>query len=166
MFVRAKIVKGNKYAYLVKNIWKKGKVKQETKKYLGKIIDLDDQKPEIQINKQIDFSNSIKEIMFSLIVQELELKGFIFDNKHSLKKENIIIKLTKKPYFILDGKNVVLLLNKRYVYPKLFELLLDFFEPESEDDKKGKKLAFRLKDAGIHISQEHFIQLYKKIYLE
>ncbi|MEA3414159.1 MAG: hypothetical protein U9Q99_01390, partial [Nanoarchaeota archaeon] len=76
------------------------------------------------------------------------------------------IKLTKKPYFILDGKNVVLLLNKRYVYPKLFELLLDFFEPESEDDKKGKKLAFRLKDAGIHISQEHFIQLYKKIYLE
>jgi hypothetical protein len=40
MFIRAKSVKGKKYAYLVENIWKKGKVKQVVKKYIGKIVSL------------------------------------------------------------------------------------------------------------------------------
>ena len=38
MFVRAKTIKNKKYGYLVENIWKNGKVKQKTKKYLGKIV--------------------------------------------------------------------------------------------------------------------------------
>ena len=176
MFVRAKTVKGKKYAYLVKNIWKKGKVKQITKKYLGKIIDFSETKQEIEENNEIifqdiDFSQKTPLIMKQLIINEFESLGFNFDLKHTLRKgepkskEEIIIKLTKKVKFLQNKKNVVLFFNKRYVYPKLLELILDFYEPETEDDKKGEKLAFRLRDAGITIEQEDFIRLYRKIYL-
>lgn len=169
IFVRAKTVKGKKYAYLVKNIWKKGKVKQITKKYLGKIIDLS-QIDYIEQDTIIDFSQNNDLCMKQLIVNEFLSLGFIFDDKHTLRKgelkskEEIIIKLTKKVKIIQNKKDVVLFFNKRYVYPKLIELLLHFYEPESEEDKKGEKLAFRLRDAGINIAQEDFIKLYKKIY--
>ena len=177
MFVRAKTVKGKKYAYLVKNVCKKGKVKQITKKYLGKIIDLSETKQKVEENNEsffennIDFSQNINSIMKQLIINEFESLGFVFDSKHTLRKgepkskEEIIIKLTKKVKFLQNKKHVVLFFNNRYVYPKLIELLLDFYEPESEDDKKGEKLAFRLRDAGINIEQEDFIQLYRLIYL-
>ena len=41
MFVRAKTIKGKKYGYLVQNVWKKNKVSQKVKKYLGPIINLE-----------------------------------------------------------------------------------------------------------------------------
>ena len=109
--------------------------------------------------------------MKQIIINEFEAQGFIFDSKHTLRKgepkskEETIVKLTKKVRFLQNKKNVVLFFNQRYVYPKLLELILDFYEPETEDDKKGEKLAFRLRDAGIRIAQEDFIQLYRAIYL-
>jgi hypothetical protein len=163
MFIRSKTVKGKKYAYLVKNTWKRGKVKQETKKYLGRIFDIEEKN--ILPTTVFDSTLSLRDCMLSLIVREFESKGFIFDTKHTLKKDSICIKFTKKPSITCDGKNVVLFLNNRYVYPKLFEHLLDFFEPESQEERKGEKLAFRFRDAGINISQEYFIELYKKIYV-
>ena len=42
-FVRTKKIKGNEYAYIVENKWKKrgNKVKQKTKKYLGRVYRFD-----------------------------------------------------------------------------------------------------------------------------
>ncbi len=164
MFVRAKTVKGKKYAYIVKNSWKRGKVKQETKKYLGRVIDIGEPQ-EIVDNLLVDYSLSLRECMIPIIAREFESRGFTFDGKHTIKKDKLVVKLTKKPYIVNEGKNVVLFLNKRYVYPKLLERLLDFFEPENEEDRKGERLAFRFRDAGINLDQDHFITLYKKIYL-
>ena len=39
MFIREKNINGQKYGYLVENTWNNGKIKQQVKKYLGKIID-------------------------------------------------------------------------------------------------------------------------------
>ena len=166
MFVRAKTIKGQKYAYLVKNTWVKGKVKQTTKKYLGKIFDLNSFFDPSVVRCEVDFSDSLENIFRSLIVRELESFGFVFDGKRKLVHDSgLIVKLNKKSTFIFSNKPIVLFFNNRYVYPKLFDLLLSFYEPETDNDKRGEKLAFRLRDAGINISQEEFVSLYKKIYL-
>jgi hypothetical protein len=167
VFVRAKTIKGKKYAYLVENTWKNGKVKQSTKKYLGKVIDFSNSK--INTNNSfdvIDFEKPVNEIFKDLIIRELTNFSFQYQGKNSLiHPSGVVVKLSKRSKFYLNNKNIVLFFNKRYVYPKLFDLLLNFYEPESDEDKKGEKLAFRLRDAGINISQNEFVNLYKKIYL-
>lgn len=163
MFVCAKKIKGKSYAYLVENKWVHGKVKQESKKYLGKIIELEELNQETK-NKQFDFSQSTKTIITQLICDEFEKKGFIFNQtKNILSKEDIIINLSKGK-IQKNKKNVVIFINGRYVYGSLLIQLINFFEPESEEDKKGKKLALAFSNAGIFISQDNFIQLYKKMY--
>jgi len=167
LFIRAKTIKGQKYAYLVKNVWKNGKVKQITKKYLGKIFDLSsDFDEEIYNNFFIDFSKDINIIFKDLISRELSSFSFVFDGKNGFHHPSgLVVKLTKRSKIFSSNKNIVLFFNKRYVYPKLFDLLLNYYEPESETDKKGERLAFRLRDAGIQLNSEEFILLYKKIYL-
>ena len=162
MFVRSKTVKDKKYGYLVENNWKKGKVKQVVKKYLGRIIFLDDFV--IKSISPINFSLNLKNILQQIISQEFMARNFIQGRGEVYKWNNIVVNLTKGT-IKQEDKSVVLYLNGRYLYPKLLRDLLDFFAPESEEDVKGEKLAQAFSDAGISISQEVFIQLYKKIYL-
>lgn len=165
MFVRAKVIKGQKYAYLVKNVWKKGRVKQETKKYLGRILNIPDSDSSFD-SFDVDFSSSLKDCMISLIKKEFFSRGFI---NHSRQKaivfNNIIINFSTQK-IIKDDKNVVLFINKRYFYSGLLKNLLNFYQPESSEDVPGQKLAQLFSDAGISISKSDFVNLYKKIYLE
>lgn len=163
MFIRAKLVKGKKYAYIVENVWKKGKVKQIVKKYVGKIISLNE--PSISIPITIDFSLKLKQIMQQIISIELLSRGFIQGRGETYQWNDIKVNLSSGT-IKQEDKSVVLFLNGRYLYGKLLRDLLDFFAPESKDDVKGKKLAQAFSDAGINISQEIFIQLYKKIYVK
>jgi len=163
MFVRAKTIKGQKYAYLVKNTWKKGKVSQETKKYLGRIIPLLDSNPSFIPNK-IDFNFSLKECMLLLLKNEFYSRGFInHSRQNALVFDNIIINFSTNK-ILKDDKNIVLFLNNRYFYSDSFKDLISFFRPEVEDDVKGQKLAQAFSDAGISISKEDFVGLYHKIY--
>ena len=59
MFVRAKTVKGKKYGYLVENTWKRGKVKQVVKKYLGRVVTLDE--PVNESSLDVDFSQKLED---------------------------------------------------------------------------------------------------------
>jgi hypothetical protein len=163
MFVRAKTIKGQKYGYLVKNNWKKGKVKQETKKYLGRII------PVLKPNNsfipfKLDFSSSLKECMINLIKNEFCSRGFI---KHSRQNaivfEDTIINFSTNK-IIKHKKNVVLFINNRYFYSDLLKELILFYNPESSEDVKGQKLAQAFSDTGISIQKEDFVNLYKKAY--
>lgn len=160
MFVRAKTVKGKKYAYLVENYWKKSKVKQKVKKYLGLIIPIS---RVVNINdKEIDFSKKKKDLIRDIISEELIACGFK-RKRNKLYFENLVVDLVTGK-IINDNKPAVLSLNGRYIYPSLLRYIVDFYEPESEDDRPGEKLASAFSDAGIPISKDNFISLYKKIY--
>jgi hypothetical protein len=102
--------------------------------------------------------------MQQLISCELLAHGFTQGRGETYKYEGIVVNLSKGTIREQE-KQVVLFMNDRYIRQRLFKDLLDFFAPESEDDVKGKKLAQAFSDAGIRISQENFVQLYKKIYL-
>lgn len=163
MFVRAKTIKGQKYAYLVKNVWKKGKVKQVTKKYLGRIIFLPDTNPSFS-PISVDFSSSLKDCMVSLLKNEFFSRGFsAHSRQNAVVFEDIIINFSTFK-ITNDGKNVVLFLNNRYFYPELIRDFVTFYQPESEDDVPGQRLAQAFSDAGVSISKENFVLLYKKIY--
>ena len=137
MFIRAKSVKGKKYAYLVENIWKKGKVKQVVKKYVGKIIPLSESSE--YADPVIDFSLPLKQVLQKIIAAEFLSRGFIQGRGEVYKYEDIALNLTKGTIKQAE-KSVVLFLNGRYLYPKLLRELLDFFAPESDDEVKGKNL--------------------------
>lgn len=162
MFVRAKSVKNKKYAYLVENIWKKGKVKQVVKKYLGKIILLENSSQELSFD--VNFSLSLKKVMQQIISREFLSRNFIHGRGEVYSWNDISVNLSSGN-IKQEDKSVVLMLNGRYLYSKQIRELLDFFAPESGDDLKGKKLAQTFSDAGISISQDIFVKLYKKIYL-
>jgi hypothetical protein len=161
MFVRAKTVKENQYAYLVENEWVKGRVQQKVKKYLGRILTLPEPAQDVPA-RDIDFSCSKQECMKQIIASEFLSRGFV-QQKNMLLLEDIKVSLASGR-ITANNKSVVLFLNGRYLHKQALANLLDFFEPESEDDRKGKKLASALSDAGIGVSAEQFIALYKKFY--
>ena len=163
MFVRAKTIKGQKYAYLVKNVWKKGKVRQVTKKYLGRIISLPESN-ESFIPLDVDFSQSLKECMISLLKNEFYSRGFSdHSRQNAVVFDNIILNFSTQK-ISKDGKSVVLFFNNRYFYQGLLKDFIYFYQPEGSDDIKGQKLAQLFSDAGVSISKEDFVSLYKKIY--
>ena len=160
MFVRAKTIKGIKYGYLVENKWQKGKVKQTVKKYLGKINPL----PTIEDVGVVNILQDKKpsENIQNIIINDLLSRGFTKKNK-TLIYENICVNL-EEGTIIQKNKPCVIILNKRYVYGGLLRELIDFFEPETNDDKPGRKLAKAFRNAGIVIPKESFIDLYKLLY--
>lgn len=162
MFVRAKIIKGKKYAYLVKNQWKKGKVKQQVKKYLGPIINIPD-KQESNDLIEINFDDSSKECIRNIVSNEFISRGFI-RKQARLIFEDVVVSFANNKITKNDS-DCVLFINDRYLYGGALDDLQNFFAPESTEDRPGKKLAQVFSDAGIPVSQEEFINLYKKIYL-
>ncbi|MGE0793576.1 MAG: hypothetical protein AB7V77_05355 [Candidatus Woesearchaeota archaeon] len=163
MFVRAKTIKDKKYAYLVENIWKKKKVCQKVKKYLGKIVILEDvYLNEAKSFEEYDWNLPTKLIIRDIISDEFERRGFLRKNL-KLIKDNLIINLSTCK---IQEKNadVVLFLNGIYLYGKLLNQLENFNESELEDETKGLRLAKIFSDCGISINQQVFIHLYKKIY--
>lgn len=161
MFVRAKLIKGKPYGYLVENEWVKGKVKQVTKKYLGRIY-----QPK-KIHEQFaaiseDFDK--KSFIIELIAQELQRHGFV---KHERKQAYVLDTLEVhllNGIITANGKKAVLQLNDRYVYAGNLQRLLDFYEPESEDDRPGTRLAAAFSDIGVAVQPQDFVTLYRKIY--
>lgn len=162
MFVRAKIVKGKKYAYLVRNKWKKGKVKQETVKYLGRIVEVPDQDPSFEF-PEVNFSKDKLCCFRDIIANEFSSRGF-FRKRNKLTYNDLVIDLVSGKILQKD-QPVVLFLNGRYFYRTLLNSLLDFFQPEADEERPGERLAKAFSDAGIGILKEDFVQLYRKIYV-
>lgn len=163
MFVRAKTIKGKKYAYLVKNQWKKGKVRQHVKKYLGPIISVPEKIDSASLI-QIDFSEQSKDCIRNIISNEFISRGFI-RKQARLIFDDIIISFSNNK-ITKGSSDCVLFVNDRYFYSGNLDDLQNFFAPESSEDRPGKKLAQAFSDAGIPVLQEDFISLYKKLYLD
>jgi len=163
MFVRAKTIKGKKYAYLVENIWKNKKVSQKVKDYLGNIVELSDELiKEPNSVENYDWNQPLKLLFREIICDQFVSRGFI-RKKWILKKDNLTINLSTNK-IKKDDQEIVLFLNGRYLYGKLLNQIQNFYDVE-EEDTPGQKLAKLFSDAGISISKDVFVMLYKKIYI-
>lgn len=166
MFIRTKKVKDYEYAYIVANKWKKGKVKQKTKKYLGRVHRFE------KISK-IDFfkffnirnidsylKNSSKyKIMKELIQLELHNHGFqkygdIWQNKQCY------VDITNLRIFNNKGKNIALAFNEGFLTNHTLRQIMKI-KPQAEEDVY--KLAKAFVEAGINIPKEVFIGIYGKL---
>ena len=161
-FVRAKSFKGKQCGYLVQNVWHKGKVRQKVKRYLGRIMDAPPPKLDIP-PPDIDFdSQTQKFIIRAVITHEFRRRGFEL-KKATLSSEDFSVNLSTGRMVHKD-QEVVLRLNDRYVHGRMLRDMQDFYQPESSDDKPGKRLALAFSDCGIPIEPHHFVALYKKLY--
>ena len=105
----------------------------------------------------------MKECVRNVISNEFLSRGFVRKQARLIFDDLIISFSTNK--ILKNGSSCVLFLNGRYFYDGSLDDLQNFFAPESTEDRPGKKLAQTFSDAGIPVSQEEFINLYKKIYL-
>ncbi len=147
MFIRVKTIKGKPYAYLVQSKWDKRskKKKQKVKKYLGPIKTL-------EYTPQDHPITSLREA----VQRELQALGFKQTSKHILKHENLVVNLKKKQ--INSTKPIVIKCNDGLLCKHTLKELFNY--KHQEEAKPGHTLARALTHAGVHLSQEEFIQIY------
>ena len=146
-FIRLKKISGKQYAVLVENTWTSKGPRQSAKKYLGRYVALTTEgMPEVE---QLDVANLIK--------AELLTAGF----SEQLTRENI--KVSLRACTVREGrKRVVLGLNGGFLCDYTLRQLLRF-QP-IEELTPGYKFARAFSDAGVRVSREQFVMLYKKVY--
>ena len=158
MFIRTKKIKGNDYAYLSENKWSKRskKVKQITKKYLGRVYKFDKIK-----DIEFDYNNSLSpgEIIKELVILELKKHGFE-KNKNIYEKDCCFVDLKENRVYgsrgsIAIGMNQGLLSD--YTLRRLFHYTRI---------KDGYDYAKKFIEAGLDIPKEAFIDIYNKIFKE
>jgi len=162
VYVRTKNIYGSEYAYLVESIKTKKGNRQKVKQYLGKVHVLD--KKETSIPETI-YAKKKKNFLLSLIIPELEAMGFkrnrcnyihknlVFDPKKlSLQKH------TKSKTI----KEAVIKTNDAYLSTFTLQRILKF--KKSDDlNKDAQELAKYFLEAGLSVSQDHFIAYYQLI---
>ncbi len=155
MFIRTKKLKGRHYAYLVKNAWKAGKVRQKAQKYLGRVYSFE-RKQEKSLTQEQKVRVSSSESSFKDIVVELvklELlnheaaeEGVLFDEKG--------LKITK------NERDIVLGINEGFLCQESLKKLLNY---NPEKDFEGFELAKLLVGAGLKLEKDVFVELFEKL---
>lgn len=157
MFIRTKKLKGRHYGYLVRNTWKKGKVKQKTQKYLGRAYSFErrHEKGLAQAQKVRVIGEYISKSSFNDIVFDLIKLEFL---NHDLHKEGIVF--DKKSLKIMKNKrNIVLTINNGFLCQESLKNLLNY---KAEKDFEGFELAKLLVNAGLKVEKEVFVELFEK----
>jgi hypothetical protein len=167
-FIRTKTLKGNNYAYLVENRWRRKTSKQRVKKYLGRVIP-------IHTSEDVDFStfincqdileyakaNPAEKIIEDLLVYEIYKAGFKKVDGLKWLCNGFLIDLEKKTAS-RDCKNVVLKLHDGFLCCDTIEALYSF-NRKGRTKKDALSLARIFIDAGINIPKELFIEYFEKI---
>lgn len=155
MFVRAKTIKGQRYAYLVENKWRRGRAKQKVKKYLGKIIEIFP----IEVLPMEFEGKTSRDLIRHLLTSFLLSCGFTQKSKNRFVLKKILIDLGR--FKVLEGeKDVVLFCQEGYLYGRtLRELFKLQHDPIAL--RPGLNIAEAFTSAGIKISSTYFIKLYK-----
>ena len=178
MFIRTKVIKGNKYAYLVENTWTQNGSRQKTVEYLGKICEITkitsilfEEFIKKLYNASIDEyfnNNNSKTIISDLICCELEKHGFSNTlSKYVLIKNNIVADLIKPKFFKNNtsevGMDVVLKINNEYTCPYTIKQLLQL-KINGDEQHCGQQLAEAIVAAGIVTEPDIFILFFEKVY--
>ncbi len=169
MFIRLKKIKGQQYAYKVKNIWRKRKKasRQKVTKYLGRVFSF---KPiysarfEDFVNKQ-DIDKYINEKTYREIVKDLfqyelfkhgfKLKGRTW-YKGKIKANIDDKKLTK------NKRRCVLGLNEGFLCTETIRETLTF-RGEGIEQAMGLQMAKIFLGAGIKLEPALFVRIFEKI---
>ncbi len=162
VFFRVKKIKGNDYAYLVENEWKRKSSKQKVKGYLGRgfKFNLVNDDSFSSFKKIGNMENYVKEkkqneIIFDLIEWELFKNGV---NKEEFQVDLSSHKVQK------NKKDVVLLINDGFMCGLTLKNLFNF-KPSGDEQDDGFLLARAFVETGIKIPQEIFIGLFGKLYI-
>ena len=158
-FVRVKKIKGNRYAYLVENTWQGRGSRQHVKAYLGKVLT-----PEASSSVSApDISDkNFEDSVITLAAWTLTNHGFANGNGLHVREEvnvDLGAKSVKR-----KTKAAVLELNEGFMCSHTLKQLLDFQGEGSHEEEVGQRLAGQLLEAGISVSHETFVELFKKIY--
>ena len=145
-FIRLKKIAGKQYACLVENSWTAKGPRQQVKQYLGKYVQLE----------SAELPASQPEAV-SIISAELQARGF----SAGLARGNVRVNL-KLCTVREDKKKAVLGLNGGFLCDYTLRKLLRF-QPVVEVTP-GYTLARAFSDAGIRVSREQFVIIYKKLY--
>ena len=165
-FIRTKKIKGAEYAYIVENKWKKRgkKVKQKTKKYLGRVYRFD--KKDIGFFEFHSVSDELKyikdktreDIIIDLVKWELVKHGFKQD-KGVLVNGDCIFRLNDKKIMNSKGNKIALGFNQGYLSSYAITNLLHF---QAEVEEEGYDLAKLFVEAGIDIPKQVFVGVFSK----
>ena len=156
MFIRTKKIKGNEYAYLSENKWSKRskKVRQMTKKYLGRVYRFDKAK---NIEFSFDDSLSPGDLIRAVVSWELERHGFK-RNKNMLEKGGCFVDLRDNSVYGNRGA-IAIGMNQGFLADYTLRRLFHYTRI-----KDGYDYAKKFVEAGLDIPKEVFIELYKKIF--
>lgn len=166
-FIRTKKIKGNEYAYIVENRWRRKKTKQKSKKYLGRVYRYDKEKEkdfyeyhEIEDIEKYISEKDKHELISDVIRLELYNHGFVPDEEKVFVKKCCFVDVDKKKVFNKRGNNISLAFNEgfltTYSMRKIFK-----FKAEDEDD--GYEFAKLFVEAGLSVPKEVFVGIFRKM---
>lgn len=163
-FIRTKKIKGAEYAYIVENSWRKRgkKVKQKSKKYLGKVYRFEAQDIDFaefhSIHDELDYvqNNTKERIIFDLVAWELAKHGF---KKEGGKLVNGECVFANKKIVNLKGNKIALGFNEGYMSNYGISKLLHFQADVEED---AYDLAKLFVEAGFDVPKEIFVGIFSK----
>lgn len=158
MFIRTKRLKGRHYGYLVRNTWKKGKVRQKTHKYLGRVYSFErkhekglTQAQKVRVLEEYISKSSFKNIILDLV--KLEFLNHSLEGE-GIKFEEEALKITK------NERKIVLGINNGFLCQESLKNLLNY---RAEKDYEGFELAKLLVSAGLKVEKDVFVELFEKL---
>ena len=164
-FIRTKKVKDNEYAYIAENKrYRKKKVKQKSKKYLGRVYRFD-RVNVMDFYEYYDISdvesyleeNSKEKIVSDLV--KLELFNYGFEEKDGKwVKDNCVF--DGKRFFSGRGK-VALAFNEGFLSDFTLKRVLNF-KADTEED--GAVFAKYFVEAGLAVPQDIFVGVFRMIF--
>ena len=164
-FIRTKKIKGNEYAYIVENKrYRRKRVKQKTKKYLGRVYRFD----RVNVMDFYEFydisdvdvylsRNSKEKIVLDLV--KLELFNYGFEEKDGkFIRENCFF--DGKRFFRGRGK-VASPFNEGFLSDFTLKRVLNF-KADTEED--GFIFAKHFVESGLAVPQEVFVGIFRKVF--
>ena len=163
-FLRLKKIKGNHYAYLVENLWKKGS-RQKVKKYVGRVYSFKIKDKEnigflSFINKE-DIEKYVMSTNFIIIIEDLINWEFY---KHGIDNKELNVEFDT-PIIKRGGRGVCIKINEGFLCGVHIKSLINFRKDEEDENDEivGYNLAKVFIDAGINVPQEVFIKIFEKV---
>ena len=157
MFIRTKKIKGNEYAYLSENRWmkRKQKVRQETKKYLGRVYRF---RKTAEAKLECNFDNvDIGEIIRNAV--SLELKKHGFQHRKVWENSGCFVDLKSNKVYGANGRGIAIAMNNGFLADYTLRRLFDY-----KGIKNSYDLAKKLVESGLDVPKDVFVEIYRKLF--
>jgi len=171
MFIRKKRIKGNFYAYLVRNVWRKRKKesRQKVSKYLGKIYRFENIVSNMfiefyKIDKLADYirTKGRKGVVKDLI--KLELLNMGFKEEDKVLVNNGLQFNMETLTFYQEGKMIkaVIEMNEGFLCKETFDKIAGF-KARGTEEEIGLELGNALLEAGLKVPNEVFVEMVERL---